>query len=491
LEVQPEPPDLRDSEKDATPLSSLLFDTEVLESMSQSSPNQAGDLGSPRAVLSQASNSATEQAPNLEEPTEEVLTSEGLRKIMGTYLTLYTDLDPARAVDEIPKVFDLAVPQWAHYFGIELDRLNGWHLIGCLMKEPDRFRRVRLFTDGLPPFKNGFHLGRQIWVYDQPTDYYRRHLVLHEGVHAIMRQRMGGTGPPWFREGMAEHLATHRWSAGKLRVAMTPRRREDVSGWGRIEAMRRAFQRGQARMLREVWGFPNEAFNEDEAYAWCWGAVAYLDGHPQFRKRFRSMLERVADETITFTQQLQLLFIDELRELDEQWQIFISGIDYGYDFRRNAVEYGPGKPLPAEGGTVAIRTDRGWQSTGIRLEKGKTYRLTATGRFQVALERGQPWISEAGGVTLRYYRGLPLGMLAGNIRLDQSNPGLASLTSPFPLGRSREICPMESGTLYLLVNDHPAEYTDNAGTLQVSITSKNAEPAGDKPGVSNVRSDPR
>ena len=60
--------------------------------------------------------------------------------------------------------------------------------------------------------------------------------------------------------------------------------------------------------------------------------------------------------------------------------------------------------------TVSVAADRGWQSSGVRVDAGKSYRLRAAGRYQVA-DRPQPWPCEPGGVSIRYYRGRPLGIL--------------------------------------------------------------------------------
>jgi hypothetical protein len=166
--------------------------------------------------------------------------------------------------------------------------------------------------------------------------------------------------------------------------------------------------------------------------------------------------------------------------LSTQWQLFLAGSEYGYDIARSAVEFQPGRPLAAGGASVEIASDRGWQSSGLRLEEGVTYQLRASGRYQVA-DQPRIWWCEPGGVTIRYYQGRPLGMLLGAIQGDLPEPQerkanmwqeITPLAKPFPIGLSHTITAKYSGTLYLRINDSAAELADNAGTLSVQITAK-------------------
>ncbi|MCH5372908.1 MAG: hypothetical protein JJ992_02940, partial [Planctomycetes bacterium] len=95
----------------------------------------------------------------------------GIRKLVGTHLTLYTDLPSQPAVDELPAVFDAAVPLWCGYFETDPLDVADWHVTGFLIQEKDRFVGTGLFPADLPPFRNGYQRGRYIWVYDQPDDY--------------------------------------------------------------------------------------------------------------------------------------------------------------------------------------------------------------------------------------------------------------------------------------------------------------------------------
>ena len=122
------------------------------------------------------------------------------------------------------------------------------------------------------------------------------------------------------------------------------------------------------------------------------------------------------------------------------------------------------------GGTTAVTVaaDRGWQNTGLRLEQGARYRLTASGRYQVA-DQPQVWWCEPGGVSIRYYHGRPLGMLLAAVR--DSNDGSDGFLRPLAVGLAAELTSPEGGTLYLRINDSAAELHDNAGELMVEVTS--------------------
>ncbi len=118
---------------------------------------------------------------------------------------------------------------------------------------------------------------------------------------------------------------------------------------------------------------------------------------------------------------------------------------------------------------MKVAADRGWQSAGVTLEAGKTYHLRATGRFQVATDP-QPWPSGPGGVTIRYWERKPLGMLLAAVHPEPFDPRTeSSLLKPIAIGEEATLRPEASGTLYLRINDSPAELADNAGSLEVQI----------------------
>jgi hypothetical protein len=392
-----------------------------------------------------------------------------LRQIASRHLTLYTDLPAGEEVDALAGYFDQAFDEWCAAFGVEAAAGADWHVRGSLMHAREPFRAAGLLPAELPDFATGYSRPSELWLFDQTSVYYRRHLLLHEGTHCFMHALVGGVGPPWYAEGMAELLATHRMENGRLVLGVFPQARDEVPKWGRIEAVQTAYAAGRAKTLADIFDYRGTLHGDVESYGWCWAAAAFLDGHPRYRERFRSLRRHVRDAD--FARRIDELFAPDRAALDEDWQLFVAHLDYGYDFERMEIERKPGTPLRAGGQRVQVAANRGWQSTGIALARGK-YRLRAAGRYQVRAGE-PPWISEPGGVSIEYDRGRPLGILLGAIRSDDVAAGGASgLLEPQVVGLGTTLVVERPGTLYLRINDSAGSLADNRGSATVEIASE-------------------
>jgi hypothetical protein len=387
----------------------------------------------------------------------------GVRVLEGRYVRLVTDLPSSPAVDELPRVFDDAVPKWAAYFGLTENAVRGrW--LAVLVKDRERFAALGLLPEDNPEFTNGYAKGYELWLVDQPSDYYRRHLLLHEGTHAFMQTQLGGCGAPWYMEGVAELLGTHTWRDGQSKLGVMPASREVVPMWGRIKLIRDAFADGKAWPLEAVLAIDNARALTTEHYAWTWALATLLERHPQFSSRFRGLQKRVADPE--FKEHFRAAFAKDWSDMLAEWEALVAQLDYGYDVPQMAMVHRPAKPIGAPSQTIKISADRGWQSTGWILNTGQSYRVAASGRYQIAHD-GEPWPCEPGGVTLQYHDGKPLGALLGALRpLDENG---ASFAQPVMLGLTATLKPAEDAVLYVRVNDSGAKLGDNSGELSLRI----------------------
>jgi hypothetical protein len=410
------------------------------------------------------------ELPKVDEKAAKAL---GIRKISSKHLDLYTDLPASPAVDELPKIFDLAVPQWCQYMDFDPAVADKWRLVGCLISksaERVKFEHADLVPAGLPKFPDGLQRGPRIWWYEQESDYFRRHLMLHEGTHAFFEAFCGGLGPSWYAEGMADMMGTHSWTGGKLTLNILPPSKTEYPYWGRIKLVRDDVAAGVPRSLSSVIHVGNIPFGAIDTYSWSWGACVFFDHDPARRKAFRQLVRHVDDPLERFAQRVFDIG-DDPGKLSEEWQVFASELDYGYDVARSAMVHKKDVHTPVPGDNVEVAANRGWQSTGWQVKEGFKYQLTATGRYQVAKD-SKPWISEPDGVTLRYVRGIPLGQLQAAISTTQKDDADSPtpLLSPVRIGSGREWVAEYDGILYVRINDSPAERADNDGHCTVTIT---------------------
>ena len=407
--------------------------------------------------------------PQIERIDPAALRRAGIRKVESQFLSLYTDLPPSKAIDELPEVFDAAVPEWCEYLGIAPSRVNVWRVNGFLIKDKSLFKQAGLIPKDLPNFLNGYAFETELWLNEQPSDYYRRHLLLHEGTHALMNAAQGRAGAPWYMEGVAELLGTHRWADDELTLGYFPASRHEAPFWGRVKIVKDAVTAKQAKTLSQIFNYDRRAHLKNEPYGWCWAACAFLDAHPRYQETFRKLYAEAGRLDDDFNQKARKLFADDWKAMQEEWQLFVLGLEYGHDVAKTAVDFSPGKPLATEGAEITVAADRGWQNSGVTLEGGVSYELEASGKYQVG-ESTKPWISEPGGISIHYYGGKPLGVLMMAVRPDDTNPAkLSPLARPKVVGLGATVAPKATGTLYFRVNDSAGELHDNKGTLKVSV----------------------
>jgi hypothetical protein len=291
--------------------------------------------------------------------------------------------------------------------------------------------------------------------------------VLHEGTHAFMDLVLGELGPAWYAEGTAELMGTHCWQDGRLTLRYMPPDKTATPGWGRIKIVKDEVAAGRGMMPTNILQYGPQAHLRNEPYGWCWAFAAFLDAHPKYQQAFRTLRAQLGRGNLTQT--LEQALSRDWGELSEEWQLFVMNLEYGYDVARAAIVRKPAQVIRPSGSTAVIQADRGWQSSGLRLDAGVAYQITATGRYQIGETTGI-WWCEPGGVTIRYYQGLPIGTLQGAVRDDQQPlRGLTPLAKPQTIGLAHTLTPQKSGTLYLKINESAADLGDNQGQITVHV----------------------
>jgi hypothetical protein len=402
----------------------------------------------------------------------------GLRVLEGDHLVLVTDR-PARAgdgVEDLPRIFDEAWTAWCRHYGLDPDTHRDWRAFGCLIVDRERFRAAGLLPDTIPDFANGHCHGHRFWMADQSNPAYRRHLLLHEGVHAFTLTLRSLDTPPWYTEGIAECLATHRLDDGGTFVSTPlPPRADDVEQLGRIEKIRALRAAGECPGLEDIFTTRGADHRDLSAYAGSWATVTMLSRHPRHAAAFTAAERGALDAN--FNRRLMNAASWDGDQAERDFDAFTDEIDYGYDFGLSGIDWAPGKPLPAQR-TIAVAAKRGWQNSGWSLRKGARYSLEATGRCTIGVLEGTPPAqplpleTEADGISLRWYRGRPLGTLLVAQWVEHPEGGDRPRFIVLANGRRGTFTAVADGTVFCKLNDPPGELADNDGQLTVVIASE-------------------
>ncbi len=120
--------------------------------------------------------------------------------------------------------------------------------------------------------------------------------------------------------------------------------------------------------------------------------------------------------------------------------------------------------------SIELKSDIGYQSTGVVVEQGQTIQIEALGT--IMLRRGKAgldWTAEPQGITIQYHKNAPLGcVLAVLAPLETALATKRWL--PTKIGRQREMTASVRSLLLLKVNEPSHELNDNVGVFQVEVT---------------------
>jgi hypothetical protein len=406
----------------------------------------------------------------------------GLRVLESDHLVLVTDrpIRDGDAVEDLSHIFDEAWAAWCKHYALDPAAHETWRAFGCLVVDRERFRAAGLLPDSVPDFANGHCHRHRFWMADQSNPAYRRHLLLHEGVHAFTLTLRGLDTPPWYTEGIAECLATHRLddedssdrTTGRFVSTPLPQRAADVEQLGRIEKIRSLRAAGECPGLADIFATPGANHRDLSAYAGSWAAVAFLSQHPDHATAFAAAERGPLDAA--FTERLTSAPGWDASLVGRNFDAFTDEIDYGYDLSRSRIDWAPGQWLDSRQ-TISVAADRGWQNSGWSLRKGERCAIDAKGRCTIgAVPRtaAEPLVrleTEADGISLRWYRGRPLGRLLVAQWVEQPDDGGRPHFVVLATGRRGEFTAATDGVVFCKLNEPPGELADNDGQLTAEI----------------------
>lgn len=419
---------------------------------------------------------------------EAAIKAAGIQKLSGKHLDLYTDVRDD-SIKELVDVFDKSVSQWCQIFDVKPEKAAKWRMRVFLVadsKNTKNFQRAGVMPNDLPLFLAGFQRDHDFWLFLQPSEYYTRHLLIHEGTHAFMQWFLNGYGAPWYSEGVAELVGFHSWKDSNLKLKYRARDRVEADGCARVRRLKRDWDANNLMSLGDVLAIPPKAFLDVRFYAWSWAGCDFFSRHPKTKKAFQSLKQNASIHPTEFNVQFQKLIRPDWVELQRDWLLFLSEAEYGYEVERGLMT----EAKSAGGSKFEIKTNYSWQTTSVQVKKGDRFKISSKGEFKIGphpfaflnMNRGmedetllsskKPWRCQSNGITIDYYRKQPLGMLIGGVfNPAEATPHaqLKGLIDFQPIGLSREIVASQDGVLCLRINESPAHLGDNEGVLHVVI----------------------
>ena len=402
---------------------------------------------------------------------------QGLYELNTPRLTLITDIPMDDELKSWPGLFEQSIQQLQAYFGVDSKVFDGLHVTATLIGDRERFKKLGVL-DNVPAFDEGYQLGDNLYIREQPTVYFRRLLFLHEATHWIVWRLYGGGGSPWFMEGMAEMQGTHSLTDGRLKLGVLPSSRELVSGWGRLRMIDETLNQGAAPSMSEILAYGNQREDHVIRYAWSWAACVFFTNHPKYGPVLRELYDKKLDYSNSLSFKFKKRLAAEWADVLVDWNAFVSDLDFGYDLQRSRFVSGDNtKRRKLNGGVIVnfpLETDRGWQATGIMLEIGKPVRITCSGKYILKKPTSQSdsnWVVEPQGVTYEFFRGNPLGCVIASV-VPRDEVDQTERWKTIRIGRETEIVPDAVGELFLKVNEPSKGLWDNAGSISTEISSK-------------------
>lgn len=273
-------------------------------------------------------------------------------------------------------------------------------------------------------------------------------VVQHEAIHAYCQQVFGSTGPVWYSEGMAEMGAY--WKQGQLEVDIYP---------GVIRYLTKA----KPKKMLDIVAAGQVTGDSWQAYAWRWALCHLLANNKNYSPRFKGlgiamMLGKKASFEATYGDVAELISF----EYDQ----FVKNFGNGYRADLTAWQWGvKAKRLTSKPITQIVKSQRGWQSTAVQVEAGKSYTVAAEGTWQITAA-GEALSADGNGSNSGRDKIPSDGKLIGAIFRD------FELSESFELGaKSIWVAPAD-GQLVLRCRDAWTKLSENSGEMKVTIAKE-------------------
>lgn len=264
----------------------------------------------------------------------------------------------------------------------------------------------------------------------------------HEAVHAYCGQSFGHTGPIWYSEGMAE--MGQYW-------------REDDKSVNAHEVVIKYIRESSPKSLNEIVNSDERTGDSWQNYAWRWALCHLLANNPNYASRFHPLGMSILTKKGGLT--FETVYGDQAEEISFEYLFFLKHVETGFRADLVAFDWRRKFAKPTASGTVGCTVDagKGWQPSGLMLEAGKEYTVTATGTWKLAKDGDS--VSLAGDAEGK-------GKLVGVILKDWQ------LSEPFDIGGLDSFTAPEDGNLWIRASDDWNSLADNKGKLTLKFKFK-------------------
>ena len=265
-------------------------------------------------------------------------------------------------------------------------------------------------------------------------------VIQHECVHGFCHLTFGSTGPTWLAEGVAE-LGNY-WRDGDPAVEIDP----VVMGYLQHASPRRT--------LAEITGPDRAAAGSWQDYAWRWALCHLLAFNPNYADRFTPLAIALMEQRPNAS--FEAVYGPVADEVAFEYDRFLETVGNGY---RADLAAWPWKarfrPLAAGArNTATVQAARGWQASGVTVEKDLAYAIAAPGTWRTTTA-GEPCDADGD---------------AGRGRLVAAVFHNFTLTAELPLGAAATFVAPTAGQLFLRCADDWTQLADNEGELTVTIS---------------------